>query len=382
MENVVIIGSGLAGYTLAKELRKLAPALPIRILTLDDGASYSKPMLSNALAKGKTAQSLAMASAEQMEAQLNITITTHTAVTAIDTQAHTLATAMEEIPYGKLVLCVGAEPIRPPLAGDAADRVLSVNNLADYAVFRDALETAQRVAIIGPGLIGCEFANDLLSAGKQVAVIGPGAAPLDRLLPTEAGAALQKALARQGVTWHLGATALRVDRQDEMYRITLSDGATLHADCVLSAVGLRPNLQLAKLAGLQTARGIVVNRHLQTSAPDVYVLGDCAEVEGLVLPFVMPIMHAARALAPTLAGTLTAVNYPAMPVVVKTPACPVVVSPPAAGAAGEWHIEHVDDAGVRALYRGGDGRLLGFALTGAAAAERQTWSKELPPVLG
>ncbi len=382
MENVVIIGSGLAGYTLAKELRKLAPALPIRILTLDDGASYSKPMLSNALAKGKTAQSLAMASAEDMEAQLNLTITTHTAVTAIDTRAHTLATAMEEIPYGKLVLCVGAEPIRPPLAGDAADRVLSVNNLADYAVFRDALESAQRVAIIGPGLIGCEFANDLLGAGKQVAVIGPGAAPLDRLLPTEAGAALQNALARQGVTWHLGATALRVDRQDETYRITLSDGATLHADCVLSAVGLRPNLQLAKLAGLQTARGIVVDRHLQTSAPDVYALGDCAEVEGLVLPFVMPIMHAARALAPTLAGTPTAVNYPAMPVVVKTPACPVVVSPPAADAAGEWRIEQVDDAGVRALYRGGDGRLLGFALTGAAAAERQTWSKELPPVLG
>lgn len=236
------------------------------------------------------------------------------------------------------------------------------------------------MAIIGPGLIGCEFANDLLSAGKQVAVIGPGAAPLDRLLPTEAGAALQNALARQGVTWHLGATALRVDRQDETYRITLSDGATLHADCVLSAVGLRPNLQLAKLAGLQTARGIVVDRHLQTSAADVYALGDCAEVEGLVLPFVMLIMHAAR-LGADLAGTPTAVNYPAMPVVVKTPACPVVVLPPAADAAGEWHIEHVADAGVRALYRDGDGRLLGFALTGAAAAERQTWSKELPPVL-
>ena len=381
MENVVIIGSGLAGYTLAKELRKLAPALPIRMLTLDDGASYSKPMLSNALAKGKTAQSLAMASAEQMEAQLNITITTDTAVTAINTQTHTLATAMEEIPYGKLVLCVGAEPIRPPLVGDAADRVLSVNNLVDYAVFRDVLETARRVAIIGPGLIGCEFANDLLSVGKQVVVIGPGAAPLDRLLPTEAGAALQDAMARQGVAWHLGATALRVDHQNESYRITLSDGGTLHADVVLSAVGLRPNLHLAALAGLRTARGIVVNRHLQTSAPDVYALGDCAEVEGLVLPFVMPIMHAARALAPTLAGTLTAVNYPAMPVVVKTPACPVVVSPPAPDAAGEWRIEHVDGGGVRALYRGDDGRLLGFALTGAAAAERQAWSKELPPVL-
>ncbi len=381
MENVVIIGSGLAGYTLARELRKLAPDLPVRLLTRDDGTSYSKPMLSNALAKGKTAQSLAMASAEQMVGQLNMTITTHTAVTAIDTQAHRVVTAMEEIPYGNLVLAVGAEPVRPPLEGDAAGAVLSVNNLADYAVFRAALDEARHVAIIGPGLIGCEFANDLIAAGKQVTVIGPGKAPLDRLAPAPVGVSVQAALAKLGVEWRLGVTAARVDHHAGAYQVGLSDGGAVRADCVLSAVGLRPNLTLAKAAGLNTGRGIVVDRHLQSSAPDVYALGDCAEVAGLVLPFVMPIMHAARALAQTLAGTPTVLTYPAMPVVVKTPACPLVVSPPAVGAEGHWQIEHIEEGGVRALYRGGDGRVLGFALSGIAAAERQAWSKDLPPVL-
>lgn len=378
--SVVIIGSGLAGYTLAKELRKLAPDVALRIVTADDGAFYSKPLLSNAFAKGKTAATLATASAAQMAEQLAATITPHTRVLALDTEARTLITAEETIPYEHLVLATGAEPLRLPLDGDGADAVLSVNNLADYAVFRAALDGAVRVAILGPGLIGCEFANDLLGAGKQVTVIGPGPAPLDRLLPTAAGLSLQHALAAAGVVWHLGVTATRVERRQRGYAVQLSDGATVDADCVLSAVGLRPGLALAQQAGLHTARGIVVDRYLQTSAAGVYALGDCAEVAGLVLPYVMPIMHAARALAQTIAGTPTAVSYPAMPVVVKTPACPVVVSPPPAGAEGHWDITPME-GGVRALYRAGDGRLLGMALTGHAAAERQQWGRDLPAVL-
>jgi len=124
----------------------------------------------------------------------------------------------------------------------------------------------------------------------------------------------------------------------------------------------------------------VVNATLQTSDEDVYALGDCAEVEGRVLPFVMPIMQAARALAPTLAGKLTQVRYPAMPVVVKTPACPAVVSPPDMGAQGEWQVEEVDD-GVRALFRSAEGKLLGFALLGTVTTEKNALAAQLPPVM-
>jgi len=380
MSGVVIIGSGLAGYTLAKEFRKLAPDTPLRIVTADDGAFYSKPLLSNALAKGKTAETLPTATAAQMAEQLKAVITTHAHVTSIDTAAHTISTDHETVSYGQLVLCTGAEQLHAPLEGEAADTVLSVNGLADYAVFREALASAARVAIIGPGLIGCEFANDLVGIGKQVAVIGPDSAPLGRLMPPACGLSLQMALEKAGVEWHLGVRAQRVVRRPRGFAITLSNGAVVEADCVLSAIGLRPKLALAQQAGLHVHRGIVVDRHLHTSADQVYALGDCAEVEGLVLPFVMPIMHAARALAQTLAGTPTAVTYPAMPVIVKTPACPIVVSPPPPDAAGQWEITPME-GGVRALYRAEDGRLLGMALTGHAAAERQQWSKELPAVL-
>lgn len=380
MPPIVIVGSGLGGYTLAKELRKLAPELQLHIITRDDGAFYSKPMLSNALAKGKTVQTLATAGVGQMAKQLHASIWTQTEVTAIDIARRTVTARGEDLQYDKLVLAVGARPIRPPLEGDAAASVCSINNLADYAVFRERIEHARRIAVIGPGLIGCEFANDLILAGREVTVIGPAAEPLDRLLPPEAGRALREALAAAGVTWRLGVSVLRVDNRDNAYVLELSDGTNVAVDAVLSAIGLQPNIGLAQQAGIATRRGIVVDRYLQSSAPDVFALGDCAEVEGLVLPFVMPIMQAARALAKTLAGTRTAVGYPAMPVVVKTPAHAIVVSPPGPGTEGHWEVT-ITEQGARAFYRDAQGRAVGFALTGSAVAEKQALTKDMPPWL-
>jgi len=377
MSPVIIIGTGLAGYTLAREWRKLAPEAPLQIITRDDGAFYSKPLLSNALAKGKTALTLAGASAEQMAAQLKAEVWTLTEVSAIDVAARAVIARGETLPYERLVLALGAQPIRPPLEGDGAAAVYSINDLADYALFRRGIEGARRIAVMGPGLIGCEFANDLVQAGKAVTVIGPAAAPLDRLVPPEAGRALQQALAEAGVAWRLGVTPQAVTRRAAALAVELSDGSVVEADAVLSAVGLRSNVALAQRAGIGINQGIVVDRLLASNRAGVYALGDCAEVEGLVLPFVMPIMQAARALAQTLAGQPTAVSYPAMPVVVKTPLHPVVVSPPPGAGAGRWEIGG-DARGIRALYRDERDRVIGFALTGAAVGERQALVKDLP----
>lgn len=380
MKPIIIIGSGLAGYTVARELRKLDKDVPLTIVTADDGHFYSKPMLSNAFASGKTAEQLAMNSAEQMVTQLNCTISPNKRVSAIDITQHTIVLDGEALQYSKLVLALGADPIRAELKGYAADQVLSVNDLQDYARFRQALTGANNVAIIGTGLIGCEFANDLVTGGYQVDVIDPGTLPMRRLLPQAVSEAMRDGLSKIGVNWHFGKGAVAVNRAGQGYAIELSDSSTLHADVVLSAIGLRPRTSLAQTAGIKVNRGIVTDRMLKTSAEDVYALGDCAEVEGLVLPFVMPIMHAARALAKTLSGQATQVVYPAMPVVIKTPACPTVVSPPAANTPCEWQITRTEE-GVKALCQDAAGKLAGFALSGKATAEKMALAAQLPPLL-
>jgi len=378
---LIIIGTGLAGYNLAREWRKLDKDSPLTMVTQDDGAFYSKPMLSNALAKQKTAAELPMGTAEKMAADLNAHILTHTVLTQIDAANSSITLDNGQIlTYSDLVLALGASAIIHPVDGDAADHVFTVNDLASYSRFRQAILDKRHITILGPGLIGCEFANDLLQAGYQVSLVGPSSQPLDRLLPTAASNAIMSALTAEGVDWQLGTTCRAVHHHEDRLRLHLDNGVQLHTDIVLSAVGLQPNTALARQAGIQVNRGIRVDRFLQSSAAHIYALGDCAEVEGLVLPYVMPLMNSARALARTLNGERSIVNYPAMPVVVKTPIHPIVVSPPSSEQVGEWRIDSNTD-GIMACFYAEDERLLGFALTGRRVSEKQRLSKLLPPVL-
>ena len=377
---IVIIGSGLASYTLVREIRKLNKEIPITLITREPGYFYSKPMLSTAFAGSKDAAQLISTPAEGMATQLAINILADTQVSAIDTAKQTIHSNQGEIAYGKLVLALGADQIRLPLQGNAAHEVLTVNDLEDYAQFRGAIAGKKKVAILGAGLIGCEFANDLVIGGFEVDVIDLAPHALGRLIPQEAAEMLQSKLSDIGVSWHFGTTVQNIDRNGDQLHITLSNGKSFSSDVILSAVGLKPRIALAQAAGIQTGVGITVNRELETSAPNVYSLGDCAEVEALVLPYVMPIMQAARALAPSLIGQRTALTYPAMPVMVKTPALPTTVSPPAKGAQGHWKIDLVE-GGLEARFESAEGKLLGFVLMGAATSQRAALTKELPPIL-
>ncbi len=376
MHPIVIVGSGLAGYTLLKEIRKRDPATPVTLITADDGAFYSKPNLSNALATGRAAAALASAGAEKMATDQNATVLAHTRVTAIDPQGQRIRTDDGELEYSKLVLALGADPFRHGLAGSGAADVLAVNDLADYAAFRSAIAGKKRITVLGGGLIGCEFANDLVHAGFAVDVVHLGAWPLERLLPVEAGQRLADSLAALGVSWHFGRTGKSVEAIAAGYAVTLDNGEVVAADVVLSAIGLRPRTQLAQAAGIPVGRGIQTNGLLETGAANVYAMGDCAEVEGLNLPYVQPLMVQARALAATLTGTPTPVVYPAMPVMVKTPAHPVAVLPPKIGAVGGWKVE-CGDTGVCALHTDAAGRLQGFALTGSETGRRNALAKEI-----
>ncbi len=383
MTPIIIIGTGFAGYTLAREFRKLDSNTPLLMITSDDGRSYPKPMLSNALTKGKTADELVLSDANSMAKTLNARIVTNGVVSQINPQQKTIVlSGGEQFNYKQLILAVGASPIRIPIKGVSDDNVISINDLNDYTRFRNKLESARHVALIGPGLIGCEFANDLISAGKEVSVIGPDPYPMSTLLPKPIAEELERHLAEAGVNWYLGTTAAEINHKEQGYKITLVNGEDLNADLLVSAIGLRPNIDLAKKAGLDIARGIKTNNGLQTSQENIFALGDCAEVAGHSLLFIAPILAAAKALAKTLSGTPATVKYPAMPVAIKTPIYPLVVCPPPRGAIGEWQFESASSGfGIKGLFISNTKGLLGFVLSGDMVAEKQVLAKQLPDLL-
>lgn len=388
MHPIVIIGSGMAGYAAAREFRKLNTEQELIMICADDAANYAKPTLSNAFTGKKAPEQIALGDAAKMAAQLNMKIVNHTWVKSIEAQAHQLhlenaAGAASVQDYSKLVLAVGANPIRLAIAGDGSDDIHVVNSLNDYKAFRAHIDECheKRVVILGAGLIGCEFANDLQNTGHSVTVIDLAPQPLGRLLPAHAAEVFKENLEKTGIHFVLGTTVEKVSKdQHGSYFVTLASGQSLKADAVLSAIGLQPNTALAKAANIHTRRGVVTNAGLETSQAGIYAMGDCAEVNGTLLPYVMPIMQQARALAKTLNGEQTAVHYPAMPVAVKTPAAPLTVLPAPVDADVSWETEELED-GMLAKAVDADGTLRGFVLLGATAGKQRLALTKLVPDL-
>jgi rubredoxin-NAD+ reductase len=234
--------------------------------------------------------------------------------------------------------------------------------------------------VIGAGLIGCEYSNDLLNGGHQIQVVDALSTCLPTLAPEAVGRAIQSSLESNGVIFRFGTTVSGVHRAGDGVLVYLANGETLEADLVVSAIGVRPSTELARQNGIKVNRGICTDRYLQSSARHVYAMGDCAEVEGLVLVYVAPLMAQARALAKTLTGEETAVSYPPMPVTVKVPACPTVVAPPAKDLAGDWVIT-ADGSNIKAEFRNDAGDLCGFAVTGSYTGEKRQLQAQLPPLL-
>lgn len=388
MSPIVIIGSGLAGYTVAREFRKLDKTSPLLIITADDGGFYSKPMLSNAYAQNKQAKDLTSQTAEQMAAQVNASLLTRTKVDHIDTVSNNVVTNAGNFEYSKVVIALGAQAIRLPIAGDAATQVLSVNHLDDYALFREkiaAVGASARITILGAGLIGCEFADDLAGAGHQVTLVDPNSLPLAALAPQAISLGLQDALLKRGIALQLSTTASSIHQapDSDALQVTLANGSLVHADLVLSAVGLRPKLRMATASGLHTDRGILINAHGETSAANIYALGDCAQYHMTVgvqqvLPYIAPLMVAARAIARSLTGERTAIDLRPSPVIVKTPSFPVAVVPPGIKdlAAGRWETELIEATTISRFFDA-DNRLSGFAVAPQDARLRTRLLAEL-----
>lgn len=388
---IIIIGSGLAGYNLARELRALDKTSDITMITQDAGHFYSKPQLSTSLGNNKTAEDLMTMNAELMAEKFDIKILTHTQVTEIDTQnnqvhiePNTSQGEANYLSYEKLVLALGADTPTPPMLGDktAQQEIHYINDVYQYQNFRKTLKPEDHITVIGAGLVGCEFANDLSQTGHKIACIDPAPNALSLLVPKTISAPLQTAMKNHGVNWHLGQVVKSLDYANAnktKLKITLDNHQTFETDKVISAIGLRPKLSLAQQAKITTNKGITANQYLETNISNIYALGDCAEINGWFLPYVAPIMQAAKALATTLTGERTAMQFPPMPVNIKTTCYPIVICcPPNASKTSHWEFnQDPETQAIRAYFKNQDNETIGFILTNEAVKERMGLLKNM-----
>jgi rubredoxin-NAD+ reductase len=374
-EHVVIIGAGIAGWSVAEAIRATDTETPVLLVTSCEGISYPKPALSTAFAHGKDADAIAEQDATSKAAALDIEVRTETRVIKIDRKKQRLTTAKGGIDYGKLVLALGASQRKLEVAGDAAGDILRVNDLKAYRALRRRLEDDVRhVTILGAGLIGCEFAEDLAGAGFAVTVVDPTTRPLANLLPAAAAEELQARLLAKGVEWRFDATLDSLETSGTRKRATFSDGNAIDTDLVLSAAGLVANTQVAGKAGLAVNRGIVTNRLMQTDDPNVFSIGDCAEVEGQVYAYIEPIRRQAQTIAATLRGEEQPFDAKPPLVRVKTPSFPLSICPPPEGLAN--HTFGSRESADRIDLLDGD-RVVGFVLTGLRAGDGMALYREI-----
>jgi rubredoxin-NAD+ reductase len=367
---IVVVGCGHAALSLVRELRRRDARRAVTIVTADSGDVYSKPALSTAHADQRPLQALVSQNAAAMAEALDVRLLAHTRALSIDVPSRMLHTDRGVLRYEVLVLATGASPRPLRVSGDGGADAIAVNSLDDYRRLRARLGLDARVAVIGAGLVGCELALDLRTGGHAVALFDSASRPLHRLLPDFASQRIAAALARAGVALHLGQAPDRVMRGPGGYRVG-AGAIEEEVDVVVSAIGLHVEAGLPGSADIATAAGIVTDDCLRTSAPHVFALGDCVQIDGRLQPFLLPIMHGARALAATLCGTPTAVRYPPMPVTVKTPACPTLMCAPAPAEAGRWVVEADDSDGLRGVFLADASHdVLGFVLQGGRIRER------------
>lgn len=370
---LVIIGTGLAGYALLRALRHVDHRREICMIGADAASAWSRGQLHDGLARGREAGELVLATAEQMAHRFGATILPHRRVLAIDRERKIVRTDGGEQPeraWSQLVIATGAEALRPATArGSGAARILTVSSLAEYAYLRSELAGRRRVTVLGGGVAGCELAENLLRGGCEVSLLEPGNRLLGDRFPGLCADRVAGALHTAGVRLRLEDGVQRVERRAGELEVTTLAGVHMVADVVIAALGSRPRTRLARDAGLDVARGIVVDSGLRTSAADIFALGECAQMAGRLFTLPDDTETAGRVLAGVLSGQPGRMRWQARVLRLQLESCPVAICEPPP-LAGEWH-ESATARGVRALFHDVGGALRGFALVGEATAETQ-----------
>jgi len=302
-QRLVLIGNGMAGMRMIDEiLARGRERFDIEVVGAEPHPNYNRILLSSVLAGEKDIDEIALHSREWY-ASNNIKLTTGKAVVKLDANAKTVTTASgDAISYDKLVLATGSRPIVPPIAGLELPGICAFRNIADLELMRNASRNGGHAIVVGGGLLGLEAAFGLMKRGMAVTVLHLMQTLMERQLDEAAGLLLQRDLERSGVTVLTKAHAEAAVGDARVEAVQLADGRELPADLVVFAVGVRPNIDLARTGKLDVNRGIIVDDFMATSEPDIFAVGECIEHRGQTFGLVGPLWEQARICAAVLSG--------------------------------------------------------------------------------
>ena len=278
--NIIIAGFGVAGATAAETARQLDPKAYITIFSQEKDLFYYRPRLPEVIA-GDLKPDKVIAHPQSWYDERGLELRLGEKMVDIDLSSRVIrgSTGSRQT-YDRLLLAVGAEANRPPLPGDKLENVFAVRSLHNAWSLALSAKGKKRGVIIGGGLLGLETGAALVKQGLEITVLEMGDRVLPRQTTPRSAALLRRKLGAAGLNFELKAEAARLEGVGRVESVVLKDGRALETDLVIISAGVVPNLALATTFGLTTERAIVVNEYLETSVPDIYAAGDCAQFPG------------------------------------------------------------------------------------------------------
>jgi NADPH-dependent 2,4-dienoyl-CoA reductase/sulfur reductase-like enzyme len=272
-ESVVIVGGGAAGLAAADMLRREGYDGPVTMVSADDSPPCDRPNLSKDYLAGSAQEDWIPLRPAEFYAEHRIELLLRSRVASIDARARSvLLDTGRSLRFGALLIATGADPVHLPIPGAGESQVYYLRSFADSRAIVARAAATKHAVVIGASFIGLEVSASLRARGVDVDVVAREALPLERVMGPQLGTAVKRLHEAHGVVFHLGQTVTAVDGR----AVRLSGGTTLNADFVVIGAGVRPSTSLAEAAGLAVDRGIVVNEHLETSAPGIFAAGDVA----------------------------------------------------------------------------------------------------------
>jgi nitrite reductase (NADH) large subunit len=308
---LVVVGNGMAGVRAVEELIARAPdRFDITVVGAEPHPNYNRILLSAVLAGEKTLDEIVV-NPRSWYAEHGIGLIAGNRARAIDRAARTVTLADgRSLSYDKLLIATGSKPLAPPIPGLGFPNVRAFRDIADAQAMIEAARDGGRAVVIGGGLLGLEAAWGLKRRGMSVAVVHLMPTLMERQLDVAAGELLRRDLEGRGIAFFTNSQTEEIVGDDRAEAVLLADGRRIPADFVVLAVGIRPNIDLARSADLDVNRGVLVGDDMATSDPDIYAVGECIEHNGQVFGLVAPIWDQAKVAGAWLAGDVDAVYVP------------------------------------------------------------------------